>query len=52
MEQIQTLATSSRSLLGGDSTFSGVIVAVATALAAYKEWIIRFTILDFKIINH
>lgn len=29
-----TLATNSRSLLGGNSTFRGVIVADATALAA------------------
>ena len=35
---IQTLATNSRSLFGGASTFNGVIVAVATALAAYKAW--------------
>lgn len=30
----QTLATSSSSLFGGASTFNGVIVAEATALAA------------------
>ena len=34
--RIRTLAKSSRSLLGGASTFNGVIVAEATALAAYK----------------
>jgi len=34
--RIRTLAKSSRSLLGGTSTFNGVIVAEATALAAYK----------------
>jgi hypothetical protein len=33
-KQIRTLENSSRSLLGGASTFNGVIVAEATALAA------------------
>ena len=33
-QNVQTLATNSRSLLGGNSTFRGVIVADATALAA------------------
>lgn len=34
-KQIQTFATSSISLLGGTSTFSGVLEAEAAALAAY-----------------
>lgn len=33
-KKVITLATSSRSLFGGASTFNGVIVAEATALAA------------------
>lgn len=36
-EKEPTLATSSRSLLGGASTSKGVIVAKATALAALKN---------------
>lgn len=39
-----TLATSSISLFGGASAFSGVIVAEATALAACKETLYIFTI--------